>query len=128
MSDTTHPQSEPTRSAPSEASRIANTPKERSQTTVMDKLDRQGFTDHFAVSGDRLVVLDRDDVSFTADEVVIRCVERFEGVSDPDDMSIVYAIETGSGVRGTLTDAFGVYSNPEVTRFIEKVSPPSRPA
>jgi len=37
-------------------------------------------------------------------------------------MSIVYAIETGNGVRGTLTDAFGVYADPSVGAFIRKVS------
>ena len=34
---------------------------------------------------------------------------------------ILYAIETRSGLRGTLTDAFGVYSDPTVAVFIEEV-------
>jgi hypothetical protein len=58
---------------------------------------------------------------FEANEVVIRRFERFEGVSDPDDMSIVYAIESRSGIRGTLTDAFGVYSNPAISAFVDKI-------
>jgi hypothetical protein len=116
MTDTTSPG--PVQAT--ETTRLTNTPKERSQVIVMEELHEKGFTEHLTVSGDRLVVLDRD-VSFSADEVVIRCVERFEGISDPDDMSVVYAIETESGLRGTLTDAFGVYSNPEVTAFIERV-------
>ena len=36
-------------------------------------------------------------------------------------MSIVYAIESRDGTRGTLVDAFGVYSNPAVTRVLEHV-------
>ena len=36
-------------------------------------------------------------------------------------MSVVYAIETSDGIRGTLTDAFGVYSDPDVSNFIDKV-------
>ena len=51
----------------------------------------------------------------------IREFHRFEGVSDPDDMSIVYAIESRDGTRGTLVDAFGVYSNPAVSRVLERV-------
>jgi len=43
------------------------------------------------------------------------------GVSDPDDMSILCAIETRSGVRGTLVDAFGVYSDPLVGAFLHDV-------
>ena len=41
--------------------------------------------------------------SFSPGPVVIREYHRFEGVSDPDDMSIVYAIEGQGGVGGTST-------------------------
>ncbi|MFN7115439.1 MAG: phosphoribosylpyrophosphate synthetase [Saprospiraceae bacterium] len=37
-------------------------------------------------------------------------VYRFEGMTDPDDNSVVYAIETADGLRGTLVDAYGVYA------------------
>lgn len=59
--------------------------------------------------------------SFSPGQVVIREYHRFEGVSDPDDMSIVYAIEAQGGVRGTLVDAFGVYSDPAVSAFLDGV-------
>jgi len=42
-------------------------------------------------------------------------------VSDPDDMAIVYAIETAGGIRGTLVDAYGVYSDPAVSAFLATV-------
>ena len=87
---------------------------------MIDALDNEGFTEHFGVRGDRLVGFESGTL-FAASEVVIRRVERFEGISDPDDMSIVYAIESRSGIRGTLTDAFGVYSNPVVSDFVGKV-------
>ena len=45
-----------------------------------------------------------------------------EGASDPDDMSIVYAIEGESGARGTLVDAFGAYSDPTVSSFLQGVA------
>lgn len=51
---------------------------------------------------------------FRAEEVLIREYHRFEGVSDPDDLSIVYAIESQTGTRGILVDAFGVYSFPSM--------------
>ena len=46
---------------------------------------------------------------------------RFEGVSDPDDMAILYAIETRNGLRGTIADAFGVYADPSVGGFMRAV-------
>jgi hypothetical protein len=43
-------------------------------------------------------------------------------------MSIVYAIESRDGHRGTLVDGFGVYATPAVTAFVEGVDkPPSTP-
>ena len=48
-------------------------------------------------------------------------IYRFEGVSDPDDMAIVYAIESRDGTRGTLVDAFGVYSDPAVSTVVESI-------
>lgn len=87
---------------------------------AIDDLTRSGFGEHFGVSGNDLRSFDSGR-TFTADQVVIREFHRFEGVSDPDDMSIVYAIEGQGGVRGTLVDAFGVYSDPAVSAFLEGV-------
>ena len=87
--------------------------------TLADLADR-GFTEAFTVAGDGLRITDTTRV-FRAEDLTIREFHRFEGVSDPDDMSIVYAIESRDGTRGTLVDAFGVYSNPAVTRVLERV-------
>jgi hypothetical protein len=35
---------------------------------------------------------------------------RFEGMSNPDDNSILYAISSTQGLRGLLVDAYGVYA------------------
>ncbi len=53
---------------------------------------------------------------------MIRCFYRFEGISDPDDMAIVYAVESRSGLRGTLVDAFGTYANPALGAFFRDVA------
>ena len=90
-------------------------------TAVMDDLARRRFTEHFKVVGARLHAVESGK-TFPADQVSIAEYHRFEGVSDPDDMSILYAIETRSGLRGTLTDAFGVYADPLVGEFMKHVA------
>jgi hypothetical protein len=78
---------------------------------VLEDLDRRGFTARLqAVEGGLRVVGTR--ATLRPETLVIREYYRFEGVSDPDDMAIVYAIEGERGVRGTLTDAYGVYADP----------------
>ena len=89
-------------------------------TNAIDALIAEGFTEHFAVEGGQLRGLESEQL-FNQNDVVIRRFVRFEGISDPDDMAIVYAIETCTGLRGTLTDAFGVYSNPVISAFVDQV-------
>ena len=88
---------------------------------VMDDLADRGYREHFMLSSGRLRGVTSGKM-FLPDQVAVAELYRFEGVSDPDDMSIVYAIETRDGVRGTLTDAFGVYSDPDVGAFIADVA------
>jgi hypothetical protein len=88
---------------------------------TMDELARSGFVEHFGVRDDELRSFDSGR-TFAAGQVVIREYHRFEGVSDPDDMAIVYAIEGEGGARGTLVDAFGAYSDPTVTAFLDRVA------
>jgi hypothetical protein len=42
---------------------------------------------------------------FNVDEIY-----RFEGDSNPDDNAVVYAISSTTGVKGTLVDGYGAYS------------------
>ncbi|MGH7536810.1 MAG: hypothetical protein ACREMG_14700 [Gemmatimonadales bacterium] len=87
---------------------------------VMEDLARSGFIEHFGVRGEELRSFDSGR-AFRAGDVVVREFHRFEGVSDPDDMAIVYAIEGEGGVRGTLVDAYGAYSDPAVSAFLAGV-------
>lgn len=38
-------------------------------------------------------------------------IYRFEGISDPDDSSVLFAISSSDGVKGLLLDAYGLYAN-----------------
>lgn len=97
-----------------------NPPGEVTLAGALDDLARRGFTERFGVVGDGLRAIEGGK-AFRTDELMIREYHRFEGISDPDDMSIVYAIESRDGTRGTLVDAFGVYSNPAVSAVLRSV-------
>jgi hypothetical protein len=92
----------------------------RTLSEAIETLVRRGFTEHFGVRGDQLRGFESGK-TFGANDVTIREYDRFEGMSDPDDMAIVYAIESSSGIHGTLVDAFGVYSNPVISAYIGRV-------
>lgn len=91
-----------------------------SETAAIEELRRRGFTSAFQLVGDRLRAPESGK-TFRPDDVTIRDYRRFEGVSDPDDMSIVYALEADDGTRGILIDAFGVYADPALGAFLAGV-------
>ena len=87
---------------------------------AIEDLKRRGFTANFEFLDQTFRDVDSGR-TFKADELTIVEHYRFEGASDPDDMSVVYAIETNNGPRGIIADAFGVYANPDLGGFLEKV-------
>ncbi len=46
---------------------------------------------------------------------------RFEGNSNPDDNSVLYLIESSDGLKGTLVDAYGAYSEEISFELAEKL-------
>jgi hypothetical protein len=97
-------------------------PLKREETLkhVVDELTRRGYTEHFKATDGGLQALGTGEW-FDPKDLVIRGYYRFEGTSDPDDMAIAYAIETRSGVRGVLVDAFGVYADPTISDVLRGV-------
>ena len=91
---------------------------------ALDELARRGFTARFQVFDGGLRAVGGGETMRPKD-LVVREYYRFEGISDPDDMAILYAIESTGGVRGTLADAFGVYSDPATSAVMQDV--PIRP-
>ena len=60
-------------------------------------------------------------LTLAPDEFEIVEVYRFEGMSNPDDNSVVYAIESRDGLKGALVDAYGMYADSLKSDIIEKL-------
>lgn len=87
---------------------------------LVKKLEGEGYTDQYRIEKDRLVDLTHDK-KYKAKDVKAVNFFRFEGISDPDDMSILYAIETSDGRKGTLIDAYGTYSDDDSANFLKQI-------
>jgi hypothetical protein len=88
---------------------------------IMKKLEAEGFTDQFRVEKKMLQSLTDSKKKYKAKDIKSVNFYRYEGISDPDDMSIIYAIETNDGQKGTLVDAYGRYSDEETGAFMQDV-------
>ena len=87
---------------------------------AIEELKKRGFTANFEFLDQTFRDVDSGR-TFKSDELTIVEHYRFEGASDPDDMSVVYAIESNDGLKGVVADAFGLYANADLGGFLENV-------
>ncbi len=87
----------------------------------MNKLEGLGYTDQYKVEKGKLLINLTNKKKYKPKDVKAANFYRFEGVSDPDDTSILYAIETSDGRKGTLVDAYGMYSDDDTGEFLNQI-------
>lgn len=96
-------------------------PQLKDMTEVTQKVQQDGYTHNFkATEDDTLQCLETEEI-FRPEQVKIINFFRFEGMSDPEDNSILYVIETDNGLKGTLVDAYGAYGDDNLEEFIKAV-------
>ncbi len=87
-------------------------------------LECRGFGDSFQAQEDGLKVLSSGEI-LRPEEVEIVEFHRFEGKTNPDDMSVVYGIKgkdrKGKVHKGIIVDAFGAYAEPALGELIERI-------
>ena len=86
----------------------------------MRQLQDAGWTEQFAVD-DGWLTCGNCAARYTAEEVVVDEVYRFEGASDPGDESILFAITTPCGHRGTLPATYGPDTPTDVADFVTRL-------
>ena len=91
-----------------------------SMAEAIQGLKKRGFTANFEFL-DQAFRDVNSGRTFKAEDLTIVEHSRFEGSSDPDDMSVIYAIESDEGSQGIIAHAFGVYANPELGGFLNNV-------
>lgn len=82
----------------------------KTMAEAVEGLRGRGFTSDFTVAKESGYVT-AGDRTFKSDDLTIVEHHRFEGMSDPDDSSVVYALEASNGLKGVLVDAYGAYAN-----------------
>jgi hypothetical protein len=88
--------------------------------SCLNSLLASGYDTQFKATKLGLKSLTTEKV-YQPEDIKITNFYRFEGESDPGDNAVLYAIQTTNGERGTLTDAYGAYSDAHVANFIKEV-------
>lgn len=83
-------------------------------------LRQRGYTLDFNLK-ENCIHCKAEDIELSPQDFEVVEVYRFEGMSNPDDNSIVYAIESTDGLKGQLVNAYGVYADSASDEIIAKL-------
>ncbi len=96
------------------------TPSDNRYRTLLEAVDglrREGYTDELTLTEEGLFnsALPLDPTTFTID-----AFHRFEGPSDPADMSIVYAVSSEAlGLKGILVGDYGAKAQDFIHKMVK---------
>jgi hypothetical protein len=90
---------------------------------TLEQLKREGFTYDFNLTAHTLEVHNEEGIQLTLspDDFNIVKIFRFEGMTNPSDESILYAIESNTGLKGTILSSYGMYADAMSNEMIKKL-------
>src|SRR6056297_703063 len=90
-----------------------------SLSEAINGLKKEGFTEDFNLCDAGVENKSKKKIHKAVDLNVIKFY-RFEGQTSPDDSTILYVIETSTGEKGLLVDAYGAYAGNISREMIQK--------
>lgn len=95
-------------------------PYMKSLATCVNRIINEGYTEDFKITEQGLESPNKQK-NYKPEQIQIINFFRFEGMSAPDDNAVLYVIETADGTKGTLIDAYGIYNDTRIGRFMKDV-------
>jgi hypothetical protein len=83
-------------------------------------LEERGYTRPYVLRSNGIENTDSHKL-FPPSSFVIDEFHRFEGDSNPSDMSIIFAVTTDNGEKGTIIHAYGTYEDPLESEMMHKL-------
>lgn len=93
---------------------------EKSEKFYINQYQQKGYTSDYQIKNNNLIDL-KSKNEYTPNAVFIVAEHRFEGMSNPSDMSILYVIETNNNSKGTVLVPYGPANVTSLAEFFTKV-------
>lgn len=91
-------------------------------TEAIAALRKKGYVEDFNLR-ENCIECRQGKFKLFHDQFQIDSFYRFEGMTNPDDQSILYAISSPElNLKGTLVNAYGIYSDPLVDEMVRKLT------
>ncbi|MFH7005599.1 hypothetical protein [Flavobacterium bizetiae] len=94
--------------------------EQKHETDYIKKYQDEGYTSNFLFEGGTLLD-SATKYAYQPNEIFIVAHHRYEGMSDPDDMSILYIIETKDQIKGTHLIGYGPTADLEEAEFFKDI-------
>ena len=94
---------------------------EKSEIEMINEYVAKGYTSNYKMVDGNLQDIE-NDVIFASNEVIIEDEYRYEGMSNPSDMSILYILNVPNKSKGTLLLPYGPSGDGELGWFMKEVS------
>lgn len=89
---------------------------------ILNKLKSEGYTVDFNLK-ENCLVCQENALEIHPDDFAVDRHFRFEGLSDPGDEAIVYAISSVKhDIKGTLVNGYGISSDPMGDKMIKALA------
>jgi hypothetical protein len=89
---------------------------------VVNELVKLGYTTEFLYEHNKVYCKSEGGYCLLSPrDLVITQVYRFEGMNDPSDSAVVYALESSRGKKGLLIDAYGAYADEHKVTFLKNI-------
>jgi len=95
-------------------------PNAKHEILKINELVSNGYTASYQLEDGKLKDLESGKL-FSTYQVTIMEEYRYEGMSNPSDMSILYALSTDDGRKGTLLLPYGPSGDGELAWFMKEV-------
>jgi hypothetical protein len=87
---------------------------------LIRKYEEKGFDHSFRHDSGKLIDLETDS-AYRPEDIDAIEEHRYEGMSNPSDLSILYALKMSDGTKGTFLMAYGPNADVETNEFFKKV-------
>lgn len=90
-------------------------------TEAMAALKQKGYKEDFNLHPE-WIECPKLDLRLQPEEFHVDEVHRFEGMTNPDDSEVIYAVSSSRGVKGVLIDAYGAYASSLSSEMMRKLT------
>ncbi|MBA6151423.1 hypothetical protein [Gelidibacter maritimus] len=92
----------------------------KNELDYIRRYEAAGFTDQFQIVDDQLQNI-KSKNKYNPQDVTILKEHRYEGMTNPSDMSLLYVIETTDGSKGTLLASYGANADNSIHNFMNLI-------